>query len=111
MRPPVPADPARPRTSRARRAISALIVIGAVAYAAAIARLMTQETELIFHTELARADTKPPFAYEQVDLPRADGARQFAWRMEREQPGSDGDTGVTWVLFLPGNASTVASRV
>ena len=32
-----------------------------------------------------------------------------AWK--REQPGSNGDTGATWVLFLHGNASTVASRM
>ncbi len=99
------------RGRRLRLALIALVAIASGVYAAAVVRLMTQETELIFHTELAKADTKPPFAYEQVDLPRTDGARQFAWRMEREQPGSNGDTGATWVLFLHGNASTVASRM
>jgi len=102
---------ARPPARRRRRVLIALIVIGAGAYAAAVARLMTQETELIFHTSVARADTKPPFPYEQIELPRSDGARQFAWRIDSNGTGAVGDVGRTWVLFLHGNASTVASRM
>jgi fermentation-respiration switch protein FrsA (DUF1100 family) len=82
-----------------------------VAYGAAVVRLMMQETELIFRTGAARADTRPAFAYEQIDLPRSDGARQFAWRMERAADGTNGHGGGEWVLYLHGNASTVASRM
>src|SRR5262245_35424557 len=75
---------------------------------------MTQETELIFRTSAARADTRPAFPYEQIDLPRADGARQFAWVM-RAATGNNGDAagapGDLWVLYLHGNASTIASRM
>jgi fermentation-respiration switch protein FrsA (DUF1100 family) len=66
---------------------------------------MTQETRLVFQAERPLGQSRPSFPYEQVDIPRADGARQFAWVMrhaERTAP---------WVLFLHGNAATIASRV
>jgi hypothetical protein len=111
MQPSVPADRARPRARRLRLALVALVAIASGMYAAAVVRLMTQETELIFRTANAPADHKPPFPYEQVDLPRVDGARQFAWSMQREEAGSNRDADATWVLYLHGNASTVASRM
>jgi fermentation-respiration switch protein FrsA (DUF1100 family) len=92
------------RRGRLRRVLVALALVAAFLYTAAIVRLMLQETELIFRTRDARADTRPNFPYEQVDLPRADSARQFAWVMRQDPQG-------LWVLFLHGNASTVASRM
>jgi dipeptidyl aminopeptidase/acylaminoacyl peptidase len=100
----------RPGGRRLRWALIALVVVASGAYAAAVVRLMTQETELIFRTGAARADTQPPFPYERVELPRTDGARQFAWRIERK-PIDEKSIEPTWVLFLHGNASTVASRM
>jgi hypothetical protein len=64
---------------------------------------MTQETELIFRTTVARADAKPSFAFQQVDIPRTDGARQFAWRMDRDGAEQGGAADETWVLFLHGS--------
>ena len=96
---------------RVRQFLIAIIVLTAGTYAAAMVHLMTQETELIFRTAAARADTKPAFPYRQIDVPRADGARQFAWRIERAAAEPRSDIGDTWVLFLHGNASTVASRM
>src|SRR5262245_56869807 len=75
---------------------------------------MTQETELIFRTNAARADTRPAFPYEQIDRPRADGARQFAWVMRAGATDSSDAAGAQadlWVLYLHGNASTIASRM
>jgi len=115
MQPSGPTDPARPPARHFRRALIALVVIASGAYAAAVVRLMTQETELIFRTAAARADTQPPFPYERVELPRTDGARQFAWRIEGKaiegKPVEGQSIEPTWVLFLHGNASTVASRM
>jgi pimeloyl-ACP methyl ester carboxylesterase len=111
MPPPGPAALARPPLRRLRRLFVALVVVAAGVYAAAVVRLMTQETELIFRTTVARADTKPSFAFQQVDIPRTDGARQFAWRMDRDGDEQGGTADETWVLFLHGNASTVASRM
>jgi fermentation-respiration switch protein FrsA (DUF1100 family) len=97
--------------SRTRKAIIALGLLAVLGYGAAVVRLMTQETELIFRTAAAKADTRPSFPYTQIELPRADGARQFAWRMERDHTGTNGHGAGLWVLFLHGNASTVASRM
>jgi uncharacterized protein len=76
----------------------------AVLYVAAMAWLVTQETRLVFQAGRPLGEGRPSFAYEQVDLPRADGGRQFAWLMQ--QPDAR-----TWVVFLHGNAATIASRV
>ena len=88
------------------RVLIALLVIAAVGYAAAVMYLITQETRLVFEAGHTLSDGRPAFPYEQIDLPRADGARQFAWIM-RTRPTDEG----TWVLFLHGNAATIASRV
>jgi fermentation-respiration switch protein FrsA (DUF1100 family) len=84
--------------------------VGVVLYAAAIARLMSQETELIFRTAAARADTYPAFPYQQIELPRQDRARQIAWIMAREKADGKTDEDL-WILYLHGNASTIASRM
>jgi fermentation-respiration switch protein FrsA (DUF1100 family) len=78
-------------------------------YGAATAHLMWQETDLIFRTNAVTAAAPPTFPFTQIDIPRSDGARQFAWRIDR-----GGDVGVgepLWVLYLHGNASTIASRM
>jgi hypothetical protein len=75
-------------------------------YAAAVLYLITQETRLVFQAGRTLSAGRPDFPYEQIDVPRADGARQFAWIM-RSHDSDDG----TWVLFLHGNAATIAARV
>ena len=108
---PAPAD-VRSKRSLVRRVVLGLLVLAILAYGGAIVHLMLQETELIFRTAGARADTFPSFPYRKVDLPRTDGASQFAWRMP-----ADGSAQAAarlsdlWVLYLHGNASTVASRM
>jgi fermentation-respiration switch protein FrsA (DUF1100 family) len=96
---------------RIRQIVLAILALSIMAYGGAVIRLMMQETELIFRTGAARADTRPPFPYTQIDLPRPDGARQFAWRVERAVDGTNGHGDADWVLYLHGNASTVASRM
>jgi uncharacterized protein len=87
-----------------RRVLVTLVLLCVFAYGAAVAHLMTQETELIFRNGAARADRRPTVPYQQVDIPRTDGGRQFGWVI----PGTGADV---WVLFLHGNASTIASRM
>ncbi len=89
----------------------ALLVLASGAYATGVGWLMTQETELIFRTAGPKNAVRPSFPYEQIDLPRADGARQFAWRITRDKAGARAEAGEIWVLYLHGNASTVASRM
>ena len=92
---------------RPLRVIVALLLIAAMCYGAAVLYLVTQETDLVFQAGRTLPDSRPLFPYEQVDIPRRDGARQFAWIMESPQSPDDS----TWVLFLHGNAATVAARV
>jgi pimeloyl-ACP methyl ester carboxylesterase len=106
-----PSSAPRPIGRRLRLTVLAILALAILGYGAAVVRLMMQETELIFRTSVAKADTRPSFPYTHVDLPRADGARQFAWRMERDQAGTNGTDAGLWVLYLHGNASTVASRM
>ncbi len=108
-RAPKYSGPERRRQPRWRpqpvRVILTLLVLAVMGYGAAVLYLVSQETRLVFQAGRTLGPLRPP-AYEQIDLPRADGARQFAWIME-EPAGTD----APWVLFLHGNATTVATRV
>lgn len=88
------------------RLLAALLIIVAIGYAAAMLYLITQETRLVFQAGRTLGAGRPVFHYEQVDVPRTDGTRQFAWIMPARE-----STAGTWVLFLHGNAATIASRV
>lgn len=104
------AGPERRKARRWRpRPVSFLIgclVLIAVFYCAAALWLMVQETRLVFQAGATLPAGRPPFPYDQIDLPRADGARQFAWVMRQTKS----DAG-PWVLYLHGNAATIASKV
>jgi hypothetical protein len=91
------------RTS-ARRILLALLATAVVMYGGAMLWLMTQETRLVFQAGRPLGASRPAFPYAEVDVPREDGARQFAWVMK--QPAAD----APWILFLHGNAATIASR-
>jgi fermentation-respiration switch protein FrsA (DUF1100 family) len=86
------------------RVVAALLGLLALGYGGAIAWLASQETRLVFQADRPLGEGRPAFAYEQVDVPRGDGARQFAWIMRHPAATS-------WVVFLHGNSATVASRV
>lgn len=88
------------------RVLLALVVLLAVLYGGAILWLVSQETRLVFEARSTLSPSRPAFPYEQVDLPRTDGRRQFAWLMP-----VDGAAEAPWVIFLHGNAATIASRV
>ena len=76
-----------------------------MSYAAAVMWLIGEETRLVFEAGSTLATGRPPFAYEQIDIPRDDGASQFAWAMP-----AAGDPPL-WVLYLHGNATSVGSQV
>jgi pimeloyl-ACP methyl ester carboxylesterase len=83
-----------------------LLLLSALGYGVAVVWLIRQETRLVFQAGNTLATGRPPFAYEQVIIPRDDGAQQFAWVMRRHAS----DAGA-WVLYLHGNATSVASQV
>jgi uncharacterized protein len=108
------APPVDVRSKRrlAGRVVLGLLVLAVLGYGGAIAHLMLQETELIFRTAAATADTFPSFPYTKVDFPRPDGGSQFGWRMPAGGSARAATPlGDLWVLYLHGNASTVASRM
>lgn len=76
----------------------------ALVYAAAVLYLIGQETTLVFQAGRQLGTARPPFDYEQIDMPRKDGVRQFAWVMLLRENDP-------WVLYLHGNAATIASSV
>jgi fermentation-respiration switch protein FrsA (DUF1100 family) len=83
-----------------------LVLILATMYCLAIVWLISQETRLVFQAGGALDTVRPTFPYQQVDVRRADGAVRYAWLMKHQAGG-----GTTWVLFLHGNAATIASRL
>jgi fermentation-respiration switch protein FrsA (DUF1100 family) len=85
------------------------LVLVALCYGSAVLWLMEEETLIVFQAGAALAPTRPEFPYQQIDLPRADGARQFAWVMTPETAAGAQDT--PWLLYLHGNAATIASQV
>ena len=92
---------------RPLRAILTLLVLAGLGYGAAVLYLVSQETRLVFQAGRTLSASRPTFPYEQIDLPRADGARQFAWIM----PAPNATPESPWVLFLHGNAATIAAKV
>jgi uncharacterized protein len=102
--------PERRKTPRRRprplRVLLSLLAIAAIAYVAAGMWFIRQETRLVFQAGSTLATGRPPFPYEQIDIPRADGVAQFAWVIR--PAGTDAGP---WVLYLHGNVSSVASQV
>jgi len=86
-----------------RRVVLALVATIGGCYIAAILWLMSQETRLVFQAGRPLGESRPSFPFTQVEVPRSDGARQFAWAMENPDAR-------TWLLYLHGNASTIATR-
>ena len=92
------------RLSTPWRIAVAVVATVAVCYGVAILWLVSQETRLVFQAGRPLGESRPTFPYTQVDIPRADGSRQFAWAMEHPEARA-------WILFLHGNSATIASRV
>ena len=90
-----------------RRILLTIAVTAALVYAAAVGYLMTQETRLVFAAGRPLAETRPTGTFEQVDVPRDDGLRQFGWVLRTAEKTDS----APWLLFLHGNRATIASRV
>jgi uncharacterized protein len=89
-----------------RRAVLVTIATLLAAYLGAMIWLVTQETRIVFRAGRPLGPARPTIPYEQIDIPRTDGARQIAWSMKQRD-----HAGAPWLLFLHGNAATIASRV
>jgi uncharacterized protein len=103
--------PERRKTQRWRpqplRVLVFLLAIVGIGYTVGVLSVVNQEATLVLEAGRTLGELRPPFAYTQVDIPRSDGARQFAWIVRLPDRA---DTAV-WLLYLHGNASTIASSV
>lgn len=89
-----------------RRILLTIAVTAALVYSATVVYLITQETRLVFAAGRPLAAARPDAPFEQVDIPRTDGRRQFGWAL----PTPHTPDSAPWLLFLHGNAATIASR-
>jgi fermentation-respiration switch protein FrsA (DUF1100 family) len=89
-----------------RRLLLALVALAVLGYGATAVWLMSQETRLVFKAGRQLGPARPQIPFEQIDLPRADGLKQFAWVMPNAQDRGDRP----WVLYLHGNAATISHR-
>ena len=90
-----------------RRVLLAIGMGCIVLYCAAVAWLMWHESAIVFAAPRELGARRPAAPFEQIELPRDDQARQFAWAMRSR---ADGDTR-PWILYLHGNSSTIAHRM
>jgi uncharacterized protein len=98
----------RPRwRPRPLRVLFFLLVLVAIGYTVGVLSLVNQETTLVLEAGRTLGELRPPFPYTQIDIPRKDGARQFAWIVQ----APDRADAAVWLLYLHGNASTIASSV
>jgi len=91
----------------ARRLLVAAAILAIVVYAGSVLWLVFQETALIFAAPQTLGDRRPPAPFEQVEIARADRARQFGWVMRTAADAEHRP----WVLYLHGNSSTIAARL
>lgn len=89
-----------------RRILLTIAVTAALVYAGAVVYLMTQETRLVFAAGRPLAAGRPAAPFEQVEIAATGSRRQFGWVMRAAKAGES----APWLLFLHGNAATVASR-
>jgi hypothetical protein len=89
-----------------RRLLIAVAVLCILGYGGALAWLVANESKIVFQGGRPLGDARPAAPFELIELPRADLARQLAFKMPH---GSDWGNR-PWVVYLHGNAATIGSR-
>jgi pimeloyl-ACP methyl ester carboxylesterase len=90
------------------RALAAVLLLLVVAYAGAMMWLVTNETRLIFEPGATLGERRPSLPFEQLDVTQAEGSHTPYARMWLIRAAAKD---APWVVFLHGNASTIASRM
>lgn len=93
-----------------RRALFVVIVLALLAYCGAIVWLMANERRLIFETGQATGAVRPAPPFEEISVPGTAGPRQRIWIM-RASSSAETSAEKPWVIFLHGNAATIAGRM
>ena len=91
----------------ARRLLLALAILCLTAYGGGLLWLVANETRIVFDAGRPLGKARPAAPFEQIELPRNDGARQVAFKLPRGAEAEDSP----WVLYLHGNGATIGSRV
>ena len=93
----------------ARRVLMGVLLLAVLLYGGAMVWLVTNETRLVFQAGAPLGDRRPAQPYEQLDqVAEADHQpNALAWLM----PAATTPERQPWVIFLHGNASTIASRL
>ena len=89
-----------------RRVLLASVLLVVVAYGGAVVWLIANETRLVFEAGRPLPTARPSAPLEVISTPGMAGPRQLIWVM-RSSATADGP----WVIFLHGNAATIASRL
>jgi len=92
-----------------RRIVIGVMTGAVVLYGGAMVWLVAQETSLIFRASPVLGELRPKTPFEQVTLQAPGGPRQVAFVMRG--PSDEAAVERPWVIFLHGNASTIASRL
>lgn len=98
------------RRITAARVVLGILLVAVVAYAGAMVWLVTQETRLVFQAGVPLGDRRPARPYQQADWTDGEGAQAHGARAWVMPAGADAASR-PWVVFLHGNASTIASRM
>lgn len=92
-----------------RRIGIAILTAVVLLYGGAIAWLVAEETTLIFRASPVLGDLRPKTPFELVSLQAPGGPRLAAFVLRG--PSDEAAIERPWVIFLHGNASTIASRL
>jgi uncharacterized protein len=90
-----------------RRIVIGIVTAAIVLYGGAMVWLVAQETTILFRASPVLGDLRPKGPFEQVTMQAPGGPRQIAFVIRGGADAADRP----WVIFLHGNASTIASRL
>jgi len=92
-----------------RRIVIGILTAAVVLYGGAMAWLVSQETRLVFRASPVLGDLRPKTPFELVRLQAPGGPRQVAFVLRG--PSDEGEVDRPWVIYLHGNAATIAGRL
>jgi len=93
-----------------RRALLAFVLLTVIAYGGVVVWLIANETRLVFEAGQAAGTYRPAPPFEEMSVRGTTGPRQRIWIM-RTSASAEASADTPWVIFLHGNAASIASRM